>query len=543
VKSLHAQSLQLRFLAWVAGAALLFAALAGALAYQFGFHRAERAALHTLEGLLTAVEKTAAIGAYANDTVLLQEVAQGLSRDPQVRAVEILDSQGTALLQVQGQRRAALQAAPVVERPLKAPFVRDEQVGLLRIHVERAEVEGRAREQAWTLALLMAGQSLLIALVLAWTAQRLVSRPIVGIARQLHQLPPGTAHRLQAPASHEHDELGLLTRAVNALLQGNEQALQRERALRAEIEAMEAQYRQIFDSTSAGIFVLDREGRLINGNPTVLRVIGAPANAMKQLQGEDFVRRVFARPERVHAMIGAAAQRHETVSADLELLSRDQATHWVHCLISVQPPAPGQRDELVEGVMYDVTERKRAERAVQHRAEHDALTGLKNRAAGEAVLERFVHEASLHGKAVTLMVLDLDGFKQVNDVHGHEAGDEVLVQCARRMAGIARRASDLVARMGGDEFIVALYDCDVEDGFVAEIGGGLLQALREPVLLPDGLGGGIEVRVGTSIGIASFPRHADTAKALMQRADEVMYEVKRNGKNAYAVAWWPPGRG
>lgn len=538
MSALHPRSLQLRLVREVVAAAVVFAVLAGALAYEFGFRRASTAALQSLNGLLVAVEKTAAIGAYAGDKVLLQEVAEGLARDPQVQAVDIEDADGALLLRVGRLGPAAAgDGVQRVDRALVAPFARDETVGVLRLHVRAAQVHRAAREQAWTLALLMVAQTAVVTLVLLLAVQRLVSRPIVRIAREVHDLPPGTERRLQAPASHDRDELGRLTRAVNALLESNEQALGRERALRAEIEAMEAQYRQIFDSTSAGIFVLDRAGRLINGNPTVLKVIGAPADAMRRLQGEDFVRRVFARPERVHAMIETAAARRETVSADLELVSRGHLSCWVHCLISVQGSDAPHEHGLIEGVMYDVTERKRAEHAVRHRAEHDALTGLKNRAAGEAALERCLQDAGRDGQPVTLMYVDLDGFKQVNDRHGHAAGDRVLVACAQRLQQVARRGSDLAVRLGGDEFLLVLPGRGVDDPFVAASASTLVGLLCEPVALDDGR----EVRVGASVGVVSFPLHGLTTQALVERADAAMYQVKRAGKNAFAVALPAPG--
>lgn len=92
---------------------------------------------------------------------------------------------------------------------------------------------------------------------------------------------PGTTERLTVPTGHALDEIGDLTHSANALLDANQIAMQRERELRAEIEVMEAQYRQIFDFSSAGIFVLDGEGRLINSNPTALRVIGLPREQVR----------------------------------------------------------------------------------------------------------------------------------------------------------------------------------------------------------------------------------------------------------------------
>ena len=242
---------------------------------------------------------------------------------------------------------------------------------------------------------------------------------------------------------------------------------------------MEAQYRQIFDSSSVGIFVLDENGRLINGNPTVSRVVGLSMDELRRLSEDDFISRVFNRPEQVRQMIDEAVARGETVSADLELVQQGDERRWVHCLISVQR-ADGQ---TVEGVIYDITERKSDENAVRHRAEHDALTQLKNRAAGQATLERFVADARARDAVLTVACIDLDGFKQINDRHGHAAGDEVLVACADRMRAAVRRSSDLVARLGGDEFLIALRDVGPGDAVLIQVMRALIDGLALPIRL------------------------------------------------------------
>ncbi|KAK6023887.1 PAS domain S-box protein, partial [Ostertagia ostertagi] len=225
----------------------------------------------------------------------------------------------------------------------------------------RVEFEGSADadREAYTLAAAMAVQAALLAGVLYLLAARMVSRPIVRMASALRRMTPGSSERLETPADHAEDEIGMLIAGANSLLESNERQLQTERGLRAEVEAMEAQYRQIFDSSSAGIFVLNEAGRLINGNPTVSRVVGLSMDELRTLSEDGFISRVFNRPEQVRQMIDEATARGETMSADLELVQLGDERRWVHCLISVQH-ADGQ---TVEGVIYDITERKTDENA------------------------------------------------------------------------------------------------------------------------------------------------------------------------------------
>jgi diguanylate cyclase (GGDEF)-like protein/PAS domain S-box-containing protein len=531
--------LQYRFLASALAAAMLFALLAGVLAYALGERRANEAAHQTIAGMQAAVEKTAAIAVYAHDAPLMREVIEGVARSSLVRQVDIVDASGKTLLQGSGSAAPVAASESVVRQPLKSPFDANETIGALRIEIDSDQLQHVARREAWLMALLMVGQAALIATAVFLTGARLVSRPIVRLARALATMPPGTTQRLETPRGHAHDEIGTLVQSANDLLSANAQALLRERELRQDIEAMEAQYRQIFDSTSAGIFVLDRQGRLINGNPTALKVIGGGVGDLRQLRGQDFLDLVFARPERARAMIEQASLRNETMSADLELRSMDGRTRWAHCLLSVQdasavadgdaPAAPA--DGVVEGVLYDITERKQVETDVRRRAEHDALTGALNRNGIDEAIDRFLANGQEHD-ALTLLYLDLDGFKQINDRHGHHHGDEVLQQAVQRIQSELRRTSDLVGRIGGDEFVVALANSGPTDVAASQIAANIVARLCEPF----DLAGAGAARIGVSIGMASYPRHGRHRRELMRAADEAMYWVKRNGKNAYVTA-------
>ena len=529
--------LQYRFLAGTLAAAVLFALVAGALAYRLGERRANAAAHQTIASVQAAVEKTAAIAVYAHDTTLMREVIEGVGRNPLVRQVDIVDAAGRTLLRGASVAVPVAASESVVRQPLKSPFDAGETIGAMRIEIDGEQLQHVARREAWLMALLMVGQAALIAMTIFLTGARLVSRPIVRLARALTAMPPGTTQRLAAPRGHEHDEIGTLVQSANDLLGANAQALARERGLREDIEAMEAQYRQIFDSTSAGIFVLDRQGRLINGNPTVLKVIGGGVGDLRQLRGQDFLDLVFARPERARAMIDQESLRNETMSADLELRSTDGRMRWAHCLLSVQDAAAGAAaldaapEGVIEGVLYDITERKEVETDVRRRAEHDALTGALNRAGIDAAIDRYLALGD-SDDALSLLYLDLDGFKQINDRHGHHRGDEVLQQAVTRIQGELRRTSDLVGRIGGDEFVIALAHSGPTDLAASQLAAHIVARLCEPFELGDG----IVVEMGVSIGVASFPRHGRHRRELMHAADEAMYWVKRHGKNAYAAA-------
>lgn len=170
---------------------------------------------------------------------------------------------------------------------------------------------------------------------------------------------------------------------------------------------------------------------------------------------------------------------------------------------------------------------------VQHLAHHDVLTGLANRLLFLDRLDTAIDRTSRNGRPFALMYVDIDGFKAVNDNHGHDAGDQLLKQIAARLLEGVRR-SDTVARLGGDEFAIVLEEAgDVVEA--KQIGEQLCKRLCTPFVL-DQDGVEITVRVGGSIGVALFPNHAQEREELLKMADAAMYAAKRGGKNQCVIA-------
>jgi diguanylate cyclase (GGDEF)-like protein/PAS domain S-box-containing protein len=176
---------------------------------------------------------------------------------------------------------------------------------------------------------------------------------------------------------------------------------------------------------------------------------------------------------------------------------------------------------------YDITERKRMEEAVSHMAYYDALTDLPNRSLFTDRLKRALIAANRDEQQVALMYIDLDGFKTINDQHGHDCGDGVLIESANRMLQVLR-ASDTVARLGGDEFAAVMPVHDEHNAL------GIAEKLRDAISQPIAYGN-MMLNVSCSIGIAIYPEHGETEHTLITHADEAMYQVKRQGRNAVAI--------
>lgn len=521
------KGLQFRFLALVAAATLVSMLVTGTVAYLRSYDHALDSSRATLNGLIKAIDRSAAIGAYAQDKVLLQELVDGMAQHQLVARVEVRDPRGTVQVYKDNPGAQGATSLGAIRHRLISPFDKNESVGEIVVMADSDHMQAAAREEATTLSIMFVLHSAVLAWLIYVVGDRIVSRPIVKLARALRRMKPGTSEQLSVAAIHARDEIGSLVEGANALLRTNEEALHKERELRAEVERMEAQYRQIFDSSSAGIFVLGPTGQLINCNPTVLRILGMDTQDMAQLSGTDFLKQVFVHPELAAGLIEEAMAAGDTVAHDLEVKHHRDGVRWVHCLFSVQRAA-----RRTEGVMYDITERKRAELAALRQAEHDGLTGLKNRAACDVAIDHFIDEAARFQVPISLLYVDLDGFKRVNDTLGHKAGDQVLVQCASRLRQTMRRSSDVLARVGGDEFVAVLYGVGPGDKVLIEIASEIVEGLCQPFVLDDGQ----HADLGASVGIACFPHHARHRKQLMAAADEAMYAVKHSGKNAFAMA-------
>jgi diguanylate cyclase (GGDEF)-like protein len=177
------------------------------------------------------------------------------------------------------------------------------------------------------------------------------------------------------------------------------------------------------------------------------------------------------------------------------------------------------------GVGRDVTEIALARERISSLAYTDPLTGLANRTSLGASLEQAVSRARRRNGKLALVFIDLDGFKQINDMYGHDAGDLLLVEMAARLRK-QLRASDLVARLGGVEFLVMLED--IQDLAPVET---VARKLLAEVTQPYSTSGGAALHVTASIGISVLPDDATDAAALMKHADTAMYAAKQAGKN------------
>lgn len=301
----------------------------------------------------------------------------------------------------------------------------------------------------------------------------------------------------------------------------HEIALAEDRArLIAEVAERESQLASILEGSADIIAELDGDGRFTMVNQATGRVHGYEP---EQLLGRS-VFDLIPKEDRGYVL-------RTTLSGDLEA-----GVHLAHRLYDArgqvrevesrisQPPS--ERGGYILNTR-DVTERKALEAEIVYRAHHDALTGLANRGAFTDRLEEALARSRRHEAPVGLLVLDLNEFKPVNDTYGHQAGDWVLIEVARRLREDIR-TTDLAARIGGDEFAVIFEDAgDVDEA--AALATRLEPALAEPIRLPDGQ----QARISASIGLARSRPDSDP-DGLLREADQNLYANKRARQRARA---------
>jgi diguanylate cyclase (GGDEF)-like protein/PAS domain S-box-containing protein len=290
--------------------------------------------------------------------------------------------------------------------------------------------------------------------------------------------------------------------------------------------ASEGRFRAVFEDAAIGITVADPQGRLLEVNQAFARMLGSRPGELVGRSVTDFAHPRDA-PEYWECYRELAAGQREHFACDKRFTRVDGRVILAYVrtsLVRDAAGAPGFQVSLIE----DVTERRTMHSRLRHQATHDPLTGLPNRVLFLERLTALCQDGS-PGRRVGVCYLDLDGFKAINDTLGHDIGDQVLVTVAGRLAACAGEGGHLVARMGGDEFVLLVADPPATRA-VTQLADRVLLALREPMRVS-----GHGLVVSASIGIVERPTAGALPAEVVRAADVTLYWAKSEGKARWAL--------
>jgi diguanylate cyclase (GGDEF)-like protein/PAS domain S-box-containing protein len=298
-----------------------------------------------------------------------------------------------------------------------------------------------------------------------------------------------------------------------------------DRSIEDELRAAEDKYRALVESLPAVVYTcsLDREGRWTYVSPRIADLLGFTPE--EWLNGRDMWARQL-HPEDRHHLVrddGSPAAHEGALEREYRMRTRSGKTVWVRDEAVVVPDHSGGA-AFVQGVLIDITRRKELESQLRHQTFHDGLTGLANRAL---FLDRVDHAMARRNRArtpITVLLLDVDDFKVVNESLGHAGGDALLIEIASRLRHCLR-PGDTIARIGGDEFSVLLEDVELPGG--RAVADRVRQALAQPVTL-----GARAVTPRVSVGIAEAAV-GERSDELLKKADVAMYAAKAAGKDCH----------
>ncbi|MDP1655381.1 bifunctional diguanylate cyclase/phosphodiesterase [Rhodoferax sp.] len=291
------------------------------------------------------------------------------------------------------------------------------------------------------------------------------------------------------------------------------------------LEQAELRYRNIFEHASEGIFQTTPDGRYLAANPALARLYGYASTQALMTNLDDIGRQLYVRPSQRERFRQLMEQQGEVLNFESEIYRQDGTRIWISENAHIVRDAAGAT-LYYEGTVQDISERRHYQEQLERQANHDMLTGLPNRILLGDRVEQGIARAARLGYYLTVVFIDLDNFKFINDSLGHGAGDKLLMEIADRLRHCVRN-SDTVARLGGDEFVLLLNDHFRISTVISHL-RRVLNAIAQPVLLS-----GREFHIGASLGVALYPADGEDSANLLKHADVAMYAAKNRGRNNF----------
>lgn len=506
---------------------LLLAGVSSIIVSKAVDNRESQQAIKALHELVEAVANTASIASFTKDEQLATEVVQGLMSNSDVLKVTIRSTEKTLARAERGNTsKTPIKAGTpgYIIHPLTSPFQPDELVGEIHLESDWDNIKARIDKSTDEALTIQIAQMALVVLITAALMFFLVVRPIKKISDRLHRLGSGSGNMLSVPRGHKNSEIGQLVNNINDLTGRLVNTLEQERDLQRQQIIARRKYQNLFDHAASGIFVANRSGQLESFNR-------AFANLTWLLESERTESRLLTEihwrePEQLLAMLAKSLDdKNESreYQEDFKLAGRRGSDRWVN--ISILPLGDGN----VQGTISDVTQRKQEEISAKHQAITDTLTGFSNRAGLQLALD----ELSASSPPFALVMIDLNGFKQINEALGFHVGDQLLLKVSTRLKTILS-PEDHAVRIDGDKFVLLLKG-EQERSAVNQRMDQLLLLLSQSYDTKDAsnLNNPNIISINASIGIAFFPIDGSNLNDLLRSAELALSSSEDRSESGY----------
>ncbi len=411
-------------------------------------------------------------------------------------------------------------------------------VGALYLGLSMEGVRNSIARSRETIALVTL-VAFVVGVVLVFVLSTFITGPLSRIAETTEKIAEGDLDQRAEVSSA--DEVGQLARSFNLMVDRiagarweleslnrdlEQRVEERTREVTEQLEERkraEERYRLLFDRNLAGVYIATTDFRVISCNDACAQMFGY-GSANEFIESHGTIAYAYERDR--DAILRRLHAEGVVTNEEVELQGRDGRSVWaLENVRLVESP----NSATLEGILLDVSDRKRAEEEIAYRAYHDPLTDLPNRALFLDRLTVATAHAERQQRRLAVMFIDVDDLKMVNDTLGHATGDELLNRIAQRLGDMIRRG-DTVARVGGDEFLILLPDVHGEQD-ASSIAQKILDRIAAPFVVH-----GEEMHVTASIGVAMYPNDGVDAETLIRNADGAMYRVKERGGNRFQLS-------
>ncbi|AOY87906.1 diguanylate cyclase [Marinobacter salinus] len=518
--------LSFRLLAWI----LLFSSAFTLIASAIQIYSDYRKDLSLIDNRMAVVESgyssSLARSLWALDQKLLQTQMEGILSLPDIVHLRLRIEPDSELVMGEIPR-----GAQITSHSFNLVHQGDEMFKLGELTVT-ADLDRVYQEMKRKVGIILATQFLktfFVSILIIWIFQYFVTRHLSTMATYARDFSlknlsrPLELDRPDTP-SNRRDELGRVTDAINQMRERLNDDIARQERDAEQIR----KFSKAIEQSPSSVLMCDRQWRIEFANQKFTQLTGYDAKSILGKHPGSLGENNIENREGRHLWqsIRLQVQRVGVWQGEVNSIRKNGERFWEQLIVTpIKDGAGDATGYLILG--EDISIRKRYEQQLLRQANYDILTGLPNRMLALDRLKLALAQARRENTLVGVMFLDLDNFKHVNDTLGHDAGDSLLIEAARRISSCLRGTST-VARLGGDEFLVILPGLTGPDA-TSQVADRILKTFAPPYIL-----NGQEVFVTTSIGIAIFPTDSDNSGTLLQHADAAMYQAKHKGKSAFA---------